>query len=243
LDKLISERGDILIELAVTIALAPALAIGIFIYQKGRYDREPISLLLKLFIFGALIVVPVYFIERILSAIIIFPGILGAVYSSFIVAGVTEEFFKRLVTVKTVCRDKNYNEKLDGIVYTVFAALGFATVENLLYILGSLGGYGSYIYTGISRGIFAVPAHMLFAVTMGYYLSLSKFATNGEEKRRYYSKSLYTPILFHGTYDFLLMNGLSFIMPVFIIFVLYMWRVNLIKLNEYVQESRKNQFQ
>lgn len=225
-----------LFEKSIAVALAPSIAIAIYIYQKDRYDREPLTLLLKLFIYGALTVIPVYFIEKIFSSINVFTGILYSAYIAFIVAGFTEEYFKRLVVIKLACRDRNYNEKLDGIVYSVFSALGFATIENLMYILTEPG---NYLYTGLSRGIFAVPAHMLFGVTMGYYLSLSKFSKNEQEAKVNLGKSLYVPILLHGSYDFILMSGFEYLMIIFIAFVLYLWRINLIKLNEYVKESKE----
>lgn len=222
-------------ELALTIALAPTIALAIFIYQKDRHDREPVILLFKLFLFGALAVIPVYFIEMLLSIFNIFTGLVSAAFTAFIVAGLTEESFKRLVVIKIACRNKSYDEKLDGIVYSVFSALGFATVENLMYLLR---GQSNYVFTGITRGIFAVPAHTLFGITMGYYLSLSKFAKNSYDGKKYLRKSLYMPILLHGIYDFILMSHFNYLMIIFLAFVLYLWRYNLIKLNEYVKESR-----
>jgi Predicted membrane protein len=223
-----------MIELAVSIALAPTIALGLYIYQKDRHDREPLSLLLKLFISGALTVIPVYFIEKILSYINPFIGVLSAAYTAFIVAGITEEYFKRIPVVKLACPNKNYDEKLDGIVYSVFSALGFATIENLIYVLARSG---NIIYTGVSRGIFAVPAHVLFAITMGYYLSLSKFAESDNVRKLNFNRSLYVPVLLHGTYDFILMARFTNLMIVFVLFVLYLWKVNLDKLNEYVNDS------
>ena len=221
--------------LAITIALAPAIALAVYIYQKDRYDREPVSLLFKLFLFGALSVIPVYFIERILSFFNIFSGIFSTLFTAFIVAGVTEESFKRLVVIKLTCNNKNFDEKLDGIVYSVFAALGFAAIENIMYVTA---GTGSIIYTGLTRGIFAVPAHMLFGITMGYYLSLSKFALDEISSKKYLNRSLYMPILLHGTYDFILMSRFTNLMIIFIAFVIFLWRVNLVKLNEYVKDSK-----
>lgn len=66
-----------------------------------------------------------------------------------------------------------FNEKLDGIIYCTFSALGFATIENIMYVVS---GYDADPYIGLYRGILSVPAHMLFAITMGYYLSLAKFS-------------------------------------------------------------------
>ncbi|KPU44850.1 protease PrsW [Oxobacter pfennigii] len=224
-------------ELAIAVALAPTIALIIYIYQKDRYDREPIHLLARLFIFGALTVIPVYFIEKILAELNIFSGLASAAYTAFIVAGLTEEYFKRLVVIKIAFKDKSYNEKLDGIVYCVFSALGFATIENIMYVIF---GPSNFIYTGVTRGIFAVPAHMLFGVTMGYYLSLSKYADADNTRVLNYNKSFYVPVLLHGIYNFILMSGLNNLMFVFAAFVIYLWNANLKKLNQYVKESRTN---
>lgn len=221
-------------ELAISIALAPTIALAFYIYQKDRHDREPVTLLLKLFTFGALTVIPVYFIEMLLSSFNIFRGIISAAFTAFIVAGITEEYFKRLVVIRFACRNRNYDEKLDGIVYCVFSSLGFATVENLMYVLGRAN---NTIYTGITRGIFAVPAHMLFGITMGYYLSLSKFAKDEHHKKSYFRRSLYIPVILHGIYDFILLSRFTYLMIAFIAFVLYLWRTNLVRLNEYVEDS------
>lgn len=222
-------------ELAVIIALAPTIALSIYIYQKDRHDREPVSLLLKLFLFGALSVIPVFIVERILTFFNFFRGILSALFTAFIVAGLTEEYFKRLVVIKAACRDKHYDEKLDGIVYCVFSALGFATIENLLYVIR---GLSNFVYTGISRGVFAVPAHMLFGITMGYYLSLSKFARDEKSSRLYLKRSYFVPVLLHGTYDFILLSRFTNLLVVFVIFVLFLWKISLDKLNEYTRDSR-----
>lgn len=224
-----------MIELAISIALAPTIAIALFIYQKDRYDREPPALLLELFLFGALTVLPVYFIEKLLSFLNPFTGLLSAFFTAFIVAGMTEEFFKRLVVIRLACRNKSYNEKLDGIVYCVFSALGFATVENLIYVLVRSS---NFIYTGVTRGLFAVPAHVMFGITMGYYLSISKFANDERVQNINMRRSYFVPVLLHGIYDFILMSRFMNLFVVFFLFVLYLWRINLNRLNEYVDDSR-----
>ncbi|KRQ87028.1 Protease PrsW [Caloramator mitchellensis] len=209
------------------IALAPSIALLIFIYQKDRYDREPANILLTLFLFGFLSTVPVYFVERFLS----YFG-KGPFYTAFIVAGLTEELFKFIIIYSITFKLVEYNEKLDGIVYSVFTSLGFASAENILYILNQK----NFIATGIMRGLFAVPGHMLFAITMGYYLSLARFA---DDKRPFFLiNALLMPILLHGIYDFILFSRIYGYFVIFILFIIYLWRINLNRLNRYVKESR-----
>ncbi|WP_034328379.1 PrsW family intramembrane metalloprotease [Alkaliphilus transvaalensis] len=220
----------------VIIAVAPAIALGVAVYLNDRYDREPIALLFKTFALGALSVVPVIVVERFLISINIFTGLLGVAYTAFIVAGFTEEYFKRAVVLHGgAYHSRHFNEKLDGIVYCVFSALGFATVENIMYVVFR---YTGNYYVGILRGILSVPAHTLFAVTMGYYLSLAKYLEDEGEKRKYYARSLWLPMILHGLFNFILMARIPWLMALFIPYVIFLWYMSIVKLNEYTRDSR-----
>jgi len=216
------------------IATIPALSIAYAVYLSDRYDREPLSLLFKTFIFGALIVIPTVIVERLLITFQIFPGVLGAAYTAFIVAGFTEEYFKRSVVLRLIYNNRNFDEKLDGIVYAVFSALGFATVENIIYVVFRFS-YNPHI--GLYRGILSVPAHAIFAVTMGYYLSLAKFSKDQIQEKQYLRKSLYMPMLLHGFFNFILMSNIPILGSLLIPYVIYIWWTNQRKLNIYIHES------
>ncbi len=218
------------------LAIAPGIALALMIYLTDRYDKEPISLLFKVFLLGCLSVIPTIAVEKFLSSFNIFSGILWPLYTSFAVAGFTEEFFKRMVVLKSAFKSVHFNEKLDGIVYCTFSALGFATIENISYVVFR---YSANPYIWISRGILSVPAHMLFGVTMGYYLSLAKYCELEEGKcKKYLRKSLTMPIILHGIFDFILLSNMPILMVLFVPYVIYLWRVNLRRLNEYTKDSR-----
>ena len=145
-------------------------------------------------------------------------------YSAFIEAGFCEELCKFIILFLFFWWNKNFNEYMDGIVYAAFVGLGFACVENILYVFQ--GGVG----TGIVRALLSVPAHFLFAVIMGYFLSLAKF----DKKRRvsYLLLSLFTPMLAHGLFDWMLMvsNGIPIIIALiilglFIVGDILLWRI------------------
>lgn len=217
------------------IAVTPGIALAMGLYLTDRYDREPVKLLLKLFLFGMLSAVPTIIVERFLSNINILPGILSIAWTTYIVAGFTEEYFKRLVVMRVAYNHSAFDEKLDGIIYCAYSALGFATVENIMYVVS---GYDADPYIGWYRGLLSVPAHMLFAITMGYYLSLAKFSPDQENCKRNFTLSLVVPMLFHGTFNFILLAQVQILMILFIPFVIYLWIVNLKKLNNYYQESK-----
>ena len=154
----------------VFISLAPVVIIAFYIYFRDRYEREPVSILLTAIVVGAIAVLPIVYIERYLNNFgEFFVGRGKAAYTAFIVAGFTEELFKLLALMLLIWRNRNFNEKFDGVVYAVFISLGFATVENLTYVYG----YGYDV--GVSRAFTAVPAHSLFGVCMGYFIGIARF--------------------------------------------------------------------
>lgn len=217
------------------IAITPGL-IGLFsMYLTDRVDKEPAKLLFLTFLFGALATIPSIIVEEILIRFNVFPGVFGAFFNAFIVAGLTEEYFKRLVVLKLPYRTSYFNEKLDGIVYGVFAALGFATVENIIYVVFR---YSNNPFIGLYRGIFSVPAHGIFGISMGYYLALSRFNTDEKGKVANMRKSLFMPAILHGIFDFMLMANIEELTLLFVPYVVFLWWMNHRKLSEFVFDSR-----
>lgn len=217
------------------IAITPAIVIVLSLYLSDRHDREPFKILVLTYLLGALSVIPIIIVEEILLMFNVFTDILYALYTSFIVAGLTEEFFKRLIVLKFPYRTKYFNEKLDGIIYSVFASMGFATVENIVYVVYR---YANNPHVGLYRGIFSVPAHAVFAITMGYYLSLSRYDTDERRKRINLRRSLYMPILLHGTFNFILMSRIPQLTMLFVPYVIYIWWINQRKLSKFLYDSR-----
>ncbi|NLY67806.1 MAG: PrsW family intramembrane metalloprotease [Tissierellia bacterium] len=217
------------------IAITPAIVIILSLYLSDRHDREPFKLLVLTYILGALSVIPIIIVEEFLLRLNIFTGVLYAFYTSFVVAGFTEEFFKRLIVLKVPYNTKYFNEKLDGIIYSVFASMGFATVENIVYVVYR---YANNPHVGLYRGVFSVPAHAVFAITMGYYLSLAKYDTEETRKRVNLRRSLYMPILLHGTFNFILMSRIPQLTALFIPYVLYIWWINQRKLSKFLYDSK-----
>ena len=152
------------------LAAAPVLIIAIFIYIRDRYEKEPIGLLLKTLLAGSLTTIPVVFVNGWLAGYSeYFTGLSQAGYTAFVMAACVEEFFKFLALYLLIWRNREFNEKFDGIVYAVYISLGFALVENIMYVTN----YGEE--AGYMRALTAVPAHALFGVTMGYYFAFAKF--------------------------------------------------------------------
>ena len=217
------------------IAIVPALICMSAVYLADREDKEPLTLLMLTFVLGAIAVIPAIIIEEFLLRFNIFSGSLSIFYNAFIVAGFTEEFLKRLVVVRLPYRTRYFDEKLDGIVYAVFASMGFATVENVIYVAFT---YTNNAFIGLYRGIFSVPAHAIFGITMGYYLSLARFYDDKKRKRANYIKSLLVPVILHGVFNFILMSEIPELSMFFIPYVIYLWWSNARKLERFVFDSR-----
>jgi len=218
------------------LAIAPVITIVLWIYLKDKYDKEPIHILTKFFTFGVLISVLAIYIEEWFIKINIFSESMDIFYMSFIVAGLVEEGLKSLILIPNLLKEKNFNEKLDGIIYSVFLSLGFATVENIIYMLYE--DPTSAFEVGVIRSIISVPAHMMFGVIMGYYISKYKF-TDCKSKKRNLILAIILPILLHGVFDFILMIQYRWSIIVFIAYIVYLWKISLDKLDEYTNNSRR----
>ena len=224
----------------ILLAIYPSIAFILWIYLKDKYDKEPIKLLGKFFILGIFISIIGVLFEEFLININKYSGNDYIIYSSFIVAGFTEEGLKAIFLILNTINEKNFNEKLDGIIYSIFLSLGFATVENIIYLY--FEDASNILSVSIIRGIISVPAHMMFAITMGYYISKYKFSNNKAKKREYIVLSILVPILLHGIFDLLLIANFKFSKVIFILYLILLWKFNLDKLDEYLEVSKKKFF-
>ena len=145
-----------------------------------------------------------------------------------------------------IWRNKNFNEFFDGIVYAAFISLGFACLENLMYVIGS-DTFGSAITTGVMRALLSVPGHFLFAVIMGYFLGMAKFRP--DQRSKYLILSLVCPMLAHGLFDYLLMlssaftdNNLEWMGVLLFILFIYldvkMWKIGLKQIAKMQEHTR-----
>jgi RsiW-degrading membrane proteinase PrsW (M82 family) len=180
----------------LALALAPGLAIGLYIYLKDHHEREPVGLLLISFLYGALSTVITFLISWPLDVVLVFKedDVIDQFVNAFFKVALVEEFSKFVFIRFVLYHNRNFNEPFDGIVYAGMVGMGFATFENILYVFH----YG--IPTGILRMFTAVPAHACFAVLMGYYLGKAKFTHRHEIS--YSIFALLVATVFHGAYDY-----------------------------------------
>ena len=210
-------------------ALLPIAILVYYIYHKDKKSPEPTGQLVKAFLFGILSV-PVSFCLSIPFGIIgLYPieatSILGSISTAFFGAAIPEEIAKLFMLWLLLRKNRYFDEKMDGIVYAVCVSLGFAALENIMYLFSNAE---SYLSVGIARAIFAVPGHFCFGIMMGYYYSLAKFYPQAPKKNK--ALILVAPIIVHGLYDSILfiinvtpaISGVLLI--VFLIFCHKMWK-------------------
>ncbi|NNV05744.1 glutamic-type intramembrane protease PrsW [Geobacillus sp. C56-T2] len=178
----------------VSAGVAPGVALLSYFYLRDEYESEPLSFVLRMFLFGALLVFPIMFIQYVLAEERI---VSSPMAEAFLSAALLEEFVKWFVVYFFVYDDDEFDEPYDGIVYSASVSLGFATLENLLYLLAN------GVETAFVRALLPVSSHALFSVIMGFYFGKAKFA---RQKRSYYLwLSFLLPFFLHGVYDWLLL--------------------------------------
>ncbi len=188
--------------LLLAVALAPILVIMIYIYMKDKYEREPIKFLLTNFGLGATasIVLTIIFgaIGKVFLPITDSLSVFQQFIQAFLVVALVEESSKYVIVRYVAQRNKEFDEPFDGIVYAVMVSMGFAALENILYVFQ----YG--FSNGLLRAFTAVPAHATFGIIMGYFMGKAKFAKSKKDKIRLNLTGLLMATLFHGAYDFFL---------------------------------------
>ncbi|WP_168119181.1 glutamic-type intramembrane protease PrsW [Paenibacillus sp. HB172176] len=195
-------------------AAAPGVSLLTYLYLRDRYDAEPIHMVLRMFVLGILIVIPIMVLQRGLELW------LGdqSLIASFVQSAGVEEFLKWFVLFHVIYNHTEFDEPYDGILYAAAISLGFATTENILYAIYSPASFGSLL----ARALLPVSGHALFGVMMGYYLGKAKFAAK-RKSVQFLSISLLLPWMLHGSFDWIIIatnkDWLWFMVP----FMLLLW--------------------
>lgn len=182
--------------LLVSLSILPGFLILSLIYNLDAQNKEPLWLLAIAFILGAVnLHLDIDILEYLLSFNDDQNNLISAGIEALTVA-TTEELLKFLVVMIIIYPNKYFDEPFDGIVYSVFVGMGFATAENLTFVLQ---GSASLAFM---RMLTAVPAHFVFAVIMGYYLGKAK--SDKKKQLFFIVLSLILPIIIHALYDYFL---------------------------------------
>ena len=193
---------EIWIKLAA--ALLPAILLAIYIWYKDP-NKEPVMWLIRAFLLGVLISIPVVYVENFINGLLFGGGepvsLFGSTIKAFCVAALPEEGAKLFALWLIVHNNRHFDEHFDGIVYAVFVSLGFAAIENVGYVFSS---NEAWLSTAVGRAFLAVPGHYAFAILMGYYYAMYHFV---EKSKRNAWFILLIPVLAHGVYDAIALSG------------------------------------
>lgn len=196
-----------MILLQILLALIPALVLIFYVVWRDRLHPEPGGQLVKAFFMGFLTIpLALLFASLIGQIFMLLPPIEGVgalLVTSLMQAAIPEESAKLLILWLFLRRCRHFDEHMDGIVYAVCVGMGFATVENILYVTDSGPQFLKVLSVGLSRAFLAVPGHFAFAVIMGYFYSLASFKGK-QTHRKYMLMAWGFPVLAHALYDFLL---------------------------------------
>lgn len=192
----------------LVLAILPAVVLMTYVYRKDTIEKEPLGLLLVLFLLGALASIPIVVGEMLFESVVLsglYEGsLLYIILENFLGVALVEELGKYFVLKSRTWKSAHFNFLFDAIVYAVVASLGFATLENVLYLMD-----GS-ISTAIGRAILSVPGHAIDGVFMGCYYGLAKRDErmgNARGVKTNLRLALLVPVLVHGTYDFFISTG------------------------------------
>jgi len=198
----LSGRGGIFTLFLLLLSILPVAVITYKIIKWDNLKPEPYANLKQVFIYGMLYAFPVAIIETILKKFFESSGVTSVLIinliNAFIIAALCEEYGKMKIVLDKVYKNAVFDEHVDGIVYSVMASMGFALVENIMYILPNQNG----IFIGILRALTAVPMHAMATGIMGYYIGLSIFQKSFKMREMYVLKGLLAAIFIHGVYDF-----------------------------------------
>jgi RsiW-degrading membrane proteinase PrsW (M82 family) len=185
----------VLFPLVATSALVPSFLL-VWYFRARDANPEPARVLWITFFLGVFTVLPVLFVALPTVAVMRQVGdpIMRGGMEAFLSAALPEELFKFLVVTLYCARHREFDEPMDGIVYGAVASLGFATLENVLYV--AQGG----LSVAIMRGLSAVPAHAFMGALMGYFVGQWRFGPL-ELRGRNLLYAYLVPVLVHALYD------------------------------------------
>lgn len=200
------------------IAILPGFLITAYIYWRDRHEPEPLWLLAICFLFGVASTYPAIKMEEfgMYDIFIVHSSDVWMTFTfAFLTVAFSEELVKYIFLRYYIYPKDEFCEPMDGIVYSVTISMGFATLENILYIVvrSNPDDFQHALEIGYARMFTAVPAHAAFAMVMGYFVGLAKFRPDKEAFYQFCGLSL--AVVLHGLYDFFIFQEMSHYLTIF----------------------------
>ena len=228
----------------VVLAIIPAIVIIAYIFHKDKIEKEPIGMLVSLFFLGCATIIPAGLFEaEIGKAVEHSVSSSSAAYCfimCFLIIAPAEEGCKFLVLRLRSWKSRHFNYTFDAIVYAVVVSLGFATLENIMYVMRDNQTVNDAFKVALLRGVLSVPGHAIDAVLMGRFYGKAKYCQcsgDNQGKNKNIALALFVPILTHGFYDFCAFMQTELFTIVFIVFVIAVFILTLKQIKKASRED------
>ncbi len=203
-----------IILMVLALGLAPGLFWLYYFYELDKLEPEPLHLIRNSFFYGAAVVIPAAILEQLLA--------FSQFFTIVIVAPIVEESLKFIAVLVTIYGHEEFDEPMDGVIYAAATALGFASLENVLYLYQAYAAAdGSFPTVTLIRAVFSVPAHAAFAIMWGYALGLAKFSDR-ELGRKLLIVGFFLGVVFHAIFNLLAVTGPLWAFGM-VVFIPVMW--------------------
>jgi len=196
-----------LLGLLAVVSALPALGLAAYVWYGDPTPSEPVELLVVTFLLAIVFASLAAVVNSALLPVFQLLGVLGLPVFFFFVVGPVEETVKWLAIRTHAYGKDTFDTVVDGAVYGAAAGLGFAAIENLIYIVsifattapaGDLAQQQYAIATAATRA-FVGPGHVVFSAWAGFYLGLAKF--NPENRGPIVVKGLLIAAFIHALYN------------------------------------------
>lgn len=217
----------------ILIALLPGIFWAWFYRRKDKRDPEPLKLIIETFLWGMFVTLPAIALEFAADYFFNFSqskNIFVIILSGFLIIAPIEEYLKYKVVREKIYQHPAFNEPLDGIIYCIVAALGFASLENILVVFTE-GQNAVFL-----RFATATLMHALASGIVGYYLGKVKFGKEKDSSLIY--QGLIIAIIFHGLYNLIVTFSQSWALVLVSILLVFMYFVLSKKIKELKREYK-----
>ncbi len=220
-------------------ALIPPLYLIRLVYKMDKIEKEPFSLIRKLFLFGVLSVIPTIVLELLADQVLMLvpaPMDVLIILENFLGVALMEEGMKFLFLKAGSWKHPAFNYRFDAVVYAVTVSLGFAAAENVMYV------FENGMSTALVRAITSIPGHAIFGLYMGVHYGEAKCAQDeGNEFRmkQELRKAVIIPMLLHGFYDWSLSTDWEWMVFAFLIYIVLLDIISIRFIRKFAREDRK----
>lgn len=221
---------NFIIIIYILLGILPSI-LWLFYYLKKDLHPEPKKMIIQIFFWGVFTALPVLFVQLGLTKlldivdknIIHLSQLIFDVIYWFIVIAFSEEFFKFLIVRTKIVSSPHLDEPLDIMLYMTVAALGFAAIENVLYLIPTLGQmpFETTLLITLIRSLGAVFLHTLCSAVIGYSMAIS--FCEAKRKYIYLIVGILIATVLHGLFNFSIITlhgNIRFIIPTIIILTL-----------------------